>query len=170
MRPLAEATVRAGLVDEDTLAQFRRWGFIPKDLAADQGKSPQESLECIQAALDAEEQVRLQVTDLDLLRYYMEGDNQIRGQIVLVDVSTGQRGTKNVTFAKRASHGREQFILPWLSEGVTELLVNGDSYLRWAQDGVSHRVRFIDYEDLYFGDVRMFIVCTGVEDNGNSAE
>lgn len=170
MRPLAEATVRAGLIDDDTLAQFRRWGFVPKDLVPDKDKTPQESLEAIQAALETEEQVRLQVTDLDLLRHYMAVDNQLRGQIVLINPETEQRGTKTVTFAKRISHGRSQFVLPWLSEGVTDLLVNGKSYLRWTEEGKSNRVYLVDYEDLYFGDVRMFIVCTGVEDNGLSAE
>lgn len=172
MRPLAEAAIEAGLIDDETLAQFRRWGMVPKELAPKQ-MTPDEAIEAIQDALDAEEQVRLQTTDLDLLHEYMDPEKQTRGQLVLINSSTDQRGTKTVTFVIRSSRLREkkgevEYIIPWFSDSITEMLTNSKSYLRWNDGEKSRRVYMVEAEDLYFGDIKMFLVCTGMEDEDST--
>lgn len=172
MRPLAEAAIKAGLVDDDTLAQFKRWGMVPKDLQPG-AFEPQEAVEAIQDALDAEEQVRLQHTDLDLLRYYMEPSNQLKGQIVLINPDLDQRATRTTTFAIRVLHGREEYVLPWMSESIADMLTNGRSYLRWSATDLpngkaSRRTYLTNAQELYFGDVRAFLVCEGMEDDDDT--
>ena len=172
MRPLAEAAIKIGLVDDESLAQFKRWGMVPKDMTSGSVDDPQEAVGLIQDALETEEQVRLQYTDLDVLQYFMDKKNQIRGQLVLIDTETNQRGTKTVVFAIRQLQGRSQYIIKWMSDAVTELLTNGRSYLRWTSPdtGESCRARMLDYDDLYFGDTRMFLVCPGMEDDDDESE
>ena len=174
MRPLAEAAIKAGLIDDETLAQLHRWGMVPKDVVPKDDMDLEEIIESIKDALDSEAQVRLQTTDLDLLRLYVNPKNQLRGQLILV-ADSEQRGTKSVVFVSRTLRSKEQFILPWMSESITELLTNGKSYLRWnvvnpaspSGADISRRVRMVDYEDVYFGDIRMFLVCTGMEDENS---
>lgn len=168
MRPLAEAAIRAGLIDEETLAQFRRWGFVPRDLEPGE-LDREESVEAIMEALEAEEQVRLQHTDLDLLRYYMDENNQRKGQLVLINPDLDQRATKTVTFACRVRSGQDEYIVPYMSEGITEMLDNGRSYLRWSEAGpsgkmTSRRTYLTNPQDMYFGDMLLFLLCEGMED------
>lgn len=169
MRPLAKTAIEVGLVDDETLAQFRRWRLIPEDLGPIQNRSPDEVVESIQDALEDEGQTQLKTTDLDILRYYTDPENQVRGQLVLLDHQE-RRATKTIVFAIQKLVNSEQdesesYILPWISEEVTDLILNGHSYLRWKDDR-SHRVYMLDMEDLYIGDVKMFTVGKGMEYDG----
>lgn len=164
MRPLALAAIQAGLIDEDVIAQFKRWGMVPRTLDTTVREDPDLAIERIQFALEAEEQVRLQSTDLDILRYWMDKSNQQRGQIVIVDARVNTKATKTVLFALRRHGARTQFILPWISENITEILTNGHTYLRYDADGQNKKVFFTDVEEMYFGDTKAFLVCSGLED------
>lgn len=167
MRPLAKAAIEAGLIDEETLGAFKRWGFVPRDIQPGDC-TPEEAIESIQDALEDEGQVRLQATDLDVLRFYQDEDNQLKGQLVLIDRNTEGRTTKTVTFAIRSVQGRAQYIIPYITEAVADLLSNGDSYLRWNAAGKSHRIYVVEAEPLYFGETCMFLLCQAMEaeDNG----
>jgi len=162
MRPLAKAAIAAGLIDDETLNAFKRWGFVPRGTEAGTC-SPSEAIEAIQSALEDEGQVRLQATDLDVLRYYQDASNQMNGQLVLVDRSSGERMTKTVTFAIRSVQGRAEYIIPYISDPVTSLLSNGDSYLRWGKSGGSTRIYIVEAEPLFFGEDCMFLLCAPVE-------
>lgn len=178
MRPLAEATIRAGLIDESVLAQFRRWKVIPPDLEAEEGVPLEDAVERIQMALESEEQVRIQATDLDLLKHYMTPANQLRGQLVLINPEADEsRATKSVTFAMRevlpnpitATEHQYQYVIPWSGESIYDLMTNGRTYLRWSgPDGESQRVYFNEVDDLYFGDMQMFMVCKGEKDESST--
>lgn len=168
MRPLAEAAIEAGLIDEETLAQFRRWGMVSKDLAPREDVDVEDAVDSIQSALEAEEQVRLQTTDMDMLKFYMDKRNQRKGQLVLLNLDSGQKATKTIQFAFRPyleekASERDSFILPWLSDEVTAMMTNGKSYLRWKDETKNRRIYLVDSEDIFFGDVKMFVVCTGME-------
>ena len=174
MRPLAEAAIRAGLIDPESLAQFKRWGFVSKELEPVGEPDPEEIVEELQEALESEDQVRLQTTDLDLLKYYLTSSNQIRGQMVLIDPSTKHRATRTVVFAVRNLYGRDQYILPWTSDAVADLLTNSSSYLRWTppshmlmegDKGGSRRTYLIEHDEIYLGDVKSFLVCNGVDND-----
>jgi hypothetical protein len=164
MRPLALATIQAGLIDPDTIAQFKRWGVIPRELKTDIVEDVNLAVERIQFALEAEEQVRMQSTDLDILKYYMNKDNQRSGQLVVVDEATDAKASKTVVFAIRSRGSDIQYILPWMSESIVDILTNGKTYLRYSGDKSPAKVYFSDVEEMYFGNVKAFMVCTAASE------
>jgi hypothetical protein len=170
MRPIALAAIRAGLIDESTVAQFKRWGMIPRELDTSVLEDVDLAIERIQYALEDEEQVRLQSTDLDILQYYLDRRNQQKGQLVIVDTNTETKATKTVVFAVRSHIGRRQYIIPWVSESILEIITNGRTYLRYASDGKNVKVFFAEVAEMYFGEAKAFMVCDGImeESNGHS--
>jgi len=159
MRPLGKAAIRAGLIDEDTMKEMQRWRMIPTDLSEfEQVDSVEEAVQIIQDALEAEEQVRLQSTDLDVLRHYLEPKNQRRGRLVIVNHENDTRGSKNITFCITPSRG---YAIPWTAETVEEMMTNGATYLSYKEEGDEkpRRVYFTSVDELYFGDIKAFMVC-----------
>lgn len=169
MRPLGLAAIQAGLIDEDTIAQFKRWGMIPRDLDTSVREEPSLAVERIQFALEAEEQVRLQNTDLDILKFWLNKTNQMRGQLVVIDPDVDTKATKTVVFARRQLGARVQYIIPWISESIYDILTNGRTYLRYT-DGKNVKVYFTDVEEMYFGNMKAFMVCTGTIEDGNGSD
>lgn len=163
MRPLGIAAIRAGIIPEETLDEFQRWGVMPnpKEHELHPFDDIEQAVMEIQRALDSEEQVRIQTTDLDVLRWYLDKENQIKGRLVIVNELTGERATKTVTFA--IAPPADKYIIPWTSDSIVEILTNGQTYLSYKVDGVNHRVHFDEAEDLYFGDLKAFVVCMGRE-------
>lgn len=158
MRPLALAAVQAGLIDADIVAQFKRWGMLPRSLDASVVEDPTLAIERIQFALEAEEQVRLQSTDLDILKYYLDKENQRKGQLVIVDNEFGTKATKTITYALRTILSSNQYIIPWISDSIIDTITNGSTYLRCLPS--KSCVYFDSVDELYFGDVKAFMVCT----------
>jgi len=160
MRPLGKAAIRAGLIDDDALREMQRWRMVPQleDEDLEPVGSVEEAVQLIQDALEAEEQVRLQSTDLDVLRHYLEPKNQRRGRLVIVNHETDTRGSKNITFCITPSRG---YAIPWTSETVEELMTNGFTYLSYKEEGDEkpRRVYFTSVDELYFGDIKAFMVC-----------
>ena len=175
MRPLTLAVIQAGLVDPSVLNECKRWGMIPRDLDTTvQEKDAELAVQCIQDALEDERQVRLQHTDLDLLKFYLDKSNQRTGQLVLKDEEAGTKATKNIVFACRShfpaskqlspGHSAQEYIIPWISESITDILTNGATYLRYEKDGQHVHVRFFNVEEMFFGDTKAFLVCKGIEE------
>ena len=171
MRPIVFAAIRTGLIDPDVIAQFKKWGMIPRDANTAIIEEPDVALELIQEALDSREQVEVRDTDLDVLRYYLTRSNQRKGQIVLVDHTDKEgtnKSTKTVTFARRvlstnSSELRVEYIIPWTFESIEEILTNGQTYLRYTEDDKHMKVYLCSIRYLYFGDAKAFMVCEGQE-------
>ncbi len=163
MRPVGIAAIRAGIIPEEALDEFQRWGALPKP--DEHELHPFEDIEqaviAIQDALDSEEQVRLQTTDLDLLRWYLDKNNHIKGRLVVVNGLTGKRATKTITFA--IAPPAQKYVIPWSDESIEEVLTNGQTYLSYKKDDTNVRVYFDAAEDMYFGEVKVFVVCSGKE-------
>jgi hypothetical protein len=121
----------------------------------------EQAVEAIQQAIESEEHVRLQTTDLNLLRWFLDENNQRKGRLVLVNDRTGERATKTITFAVAPPAGK--FIIPWVAESITDMMTNGQTYLGYKDGGVNCRVYFEDVEEMYFGEVKAFMVCVGKE-------
>ncbi len=164
MRPVGVAAIRAGIIPEETLDEFRRWGMLPR--GGEHNLRPFESIEDavegIQQAIESEEQVRLQTTDLDALRWYLNEKNQKKGRLVLVDSDTEERATKTITFGVLPASGK--VIIPWIAESIVELMTNGLTYLSYKDsDGSVYRHYFEDVEEMYFGSVKAFMLCKSKE-------
>lgn len=155
MKPVAAAAVRAGLVDDDMLRELRRWGFVPSTDGLVPYTSVEEAVEGIRDALESEDQVALKRTDLDLLRRYLNKDEQVKGRLVIIDPDTDERASKAVVFCTLP--GR-RYVLPWLGTHSPDLLVNGESYISYKVNGASMRAYFSSFEELCIGEVKAFIV------------
>lgn len=168
MRPIAYAAIRSGLIDKDILLQCQRWGFVPRDLDIGIVEEPHVALDLIQEALENEDQVRLQNTDLDLLKFYLNTDNQYKGQLTIVDKDLGTRATKTIVYARREirvhSKAFTQYIIPWLSESIAETMTNGETFLKYKEGDKKMRVYFVDVHEMYFGDVKAFMICDALEE------
>lgn len=164
MRLLAIAAIRSGIIDESTINQFKRWGVVDRDLDTSIIEDPDDAIEGIQFALESEEQVRLQSTDLDLLKFYLDKNNQRKGQMVVHNADASKRAVRTVTYAVRARGKENQYIIPWVSDSIEDTLTNGKSYLRFVDGEKSTRVYFTNIEELYFGEVKAFMVCEGLEE------
>ena len=128
MRPLGLAAIRAGLVSQDSLDELSRWGLLPRDIDEPIVSSPEQAVILIQEALEAEDQVRLKKTDLDVLNVFLEEKNQKKGRLVIHDPDTGEKASKTVTFCLLPG---KRYLMPWQSDSSLDLLVNGSSYLSY---------------------------------------
>ena len=171
MKPLTLAVMRAGLIEPSVISECQRWGIIPRGVQVEVEENPDLAIEGIQQALDAEDQVRVQMTDLDLLHFYLDKKNQRTGSLTVITEpgNLAHKTTKTVVYATRifsrtlSKRPDRQYIIPWVSESIIDIMTNGLTYLR-TED--KKRVYFGDVTELYFGDAKAFMVCTGTEENG----
>lgn len=168
MRLIALAAIRAGIIDASVVSQMKRWGTIPRELDTSVVADTDAALEGIQYALEAEEQVRLQSTDLDILKEWLNVSNQRKGQLVIVDTVTGAKATKTVTFATRSRLQDVQYVIPWVSDSVVDTLTNGKTYLRYTSGDNNVKVFFSEIAELFFGEVKAFMLCTGIVEESNA--
>jgi len=156
MKPVVDAVVEAGLVPDEALDEMARWGIhitsVPNERIL---RSPQAVVEHIRAALESEDQVRVDQTDLDLLTRYLDKKHQRQGRLVLKD---GKRHTNvNISFCLTQLG---EYAIPWTDEETPDVLVNGETHLKWTDvDGTEYDVRFVDVRELFFGNKKAFAVC-----------
>lgn len=158
MRPLVTAILKTGLVSPEALAELQRWG-LPVDFTGEseveQVQDRDRVIAIIRDALESGDQVRLQDTDLDVLRRFLDPEYQREGRLTVRDDKT--RSTFKVIFC-RTPMG--EYVVPWKSEAVRDMIIDGEGVLRYEEDGKKHEVYLTDVRDLFFGDHRAFMVCT----------
>lgn len=162
MNPLAQATLKAGLVPADSLAELKRWRApidVPEVLP-----TPPETLEeaaaAISQALESEGFVMTRETDLGVFQQYL-ASQQVGTLCVHTDLNTA------AIFP--VSYGKTQlgeYIFPYRSEDIRDMMVNGQTYLSLlggspgAHPTNTTHIFFKDMRDVFYGSVRAFIVCT----------
>lgn len=158
---LKEEMVRSGIVDKDMVTELSIWGAPLSEIFEmdweDEPKSTEEALERIRQAIEDRDQVEIRATDLDVMRYYL--DNQEEGKLHLEDTVSGQKSNIKVFFAK-AKTG--EVIIPWRSETIEDLLINPGSYLRVGDC----KLYFGVVQELFFGKQKTFLLCTVAEVGG----
>jgi hypothetical protein len=162
MRPLGAAVIRSGLVDKDTLCEMQRWG-LPIDVSDDESKDAIDDLDVIanriQDALESAEQVRMQDTDLDIVRRWIDPENQLEGRLIVKDGD--QKSTSKVIFCWTVMG---EIAIPWKSDSIADFLTNDESHLvhTTKKDGkeVKKKYFFADVREFYIGDTKAFIVCS----------
>lgn len=156
MKPIAVAVVRAGLVDSDVLAEFKRWKLPVQLVEEDQVLSnPRQIVDLIQNALEGEEQVRINETDLDLLVRYLDPRHRKEGTLI-IKTEEGKSSFK-VTFCVTTMG---EYAIPWVSESISDLILREGSYLRFKNlEGENEKVTFMDVREVFFGDHKSFMVC-----------
>ena len=176
MKPLAVAVIRAGLVPESTIAEMHRWKlplhFITDEELEDLRKlqpleEPLSIVSAIQDALDSEEQVRLQDTDLDLITIWINPANQVDGKLILIDPDLNTKATAKCTFCRLPTG---EIAFPWQGEPLLDVLVNGSSYLQEAGPKKMVRHYFSDVREVFVGDTKAFVICSfSVEEGEHDA-
>lgn len=159
MSDLSKAVVLSGALDANMLKELTRWRLPGVVLPAEgQFNTPEEAVEAIEEAMTGQEQVEVRITDLDVLKCYLQSRKD--GKLRIVNDERGTSGTWPVVFGviKRAKY--VDYILPWNSDSIEALLTNGQSYL--LDD--KKKVYFSLVTELYFGDQKAFILCTPVKE------
>ena len=159
MRPVAVAVIRAGLVPEEVLAEFKRWKLPisvvveePKDVLQD----PKQIVNVIRDALESAEQVHVRDTDLDILQRFLDPQYQRMGKLIIKDGD--EKATAKVNFCLTPLG---EYTIPWRSDSIFDLMTNGETHLRYSDpDGTSHSVHFSDVREVFIGDRKAFMVCT----------
>ena len=159
MRPITVAVVRAGLVSEGALAELRRWG-LPVDVMpideADIVTDLPKIVEIIQAALESHDQVRMQDTDLDIVKRFLSPEWQREGKLNVV--ADGTSGSFKTLFCFTVMG---EVALPWRSEAVYDLMTNGETTFTWVDnEGKTRKEFFVDTRELFIGDRKAFMICT----------
>jgi hypothetical protein len=155
MHPIASAVLNTGLIDPALLDEMRRWGLhieLPEVSATP--KTLEEVSSRIQDALESEGYVLVRETDLTVLEQYTQ--TAARGLVHLVfddDDANPQDTTFPVSFGRTPLN---EYILPWTSATIADVLVNGMTHLI---DGQQH-VYFKEVRELFFGDTKAFMICT----------
>jgi hypothetical protein len=163
MKPLAKAIVETGLVDPSIIQEMKRWGAPIYDPGTEEEPVPgaktlataDDLVAHIREALESMEQVRIDETDLDLLHRYLDKKHQKEGKLLLR--SGGKRQSKLVSFCITPTG---EYALPWTDRDLEpSILYNGETHLKWSDNGVPVDVRFSDARDVFFGTQRAFVVC-----------
>lgn len=155
---LKEEMVLSGVVDSTMVSEFHSWGSPIEEALnlnfAQTPKSVEEALERIRIALESRDQVEIRSTDLDLMRYYFE--NQQEAKLHLEDPDSGQKSNVKVFFAWSKTG---EVIIPWRSEGIQGLMLNPESYL--LVEG--KKLFFGTAQELFFGEQKTFMLCSIAE-------
>jgi hypothetical protein len=157
MMTATHAVVTMGVIDRDSLAEFARWGYPLEDIPLERAPSAEKAAESLEEALRRERGELPRETDFDILERYLR--SEARGTLHVEDVEATEPAASTcaefeVTYA-RTRLG--EYIFAWRSEGIADLLTNGRTYLA---DGRA-RVFFSSVRELFFGDTKAFLVCTG---------
>lgn len=153
MSELAKVMALSGALDEGMLKEFSKWKLpivVPDD---DPYDSPEEAIEAIEEALTSAGQVEVRATDLDVLKQFLR--TQRNGKLHLV--TSKEKTTVQATFGVTAMG---EYIIPWRGDSIVDMLTNGESHLL---DG-KRKVFISDVQELYFGDTKVFILCTPIKE------
>jgi hypothetical protein len=154
-KPVTRAVIEAGLVEEATIDQLRRWGLLNTDAERKNIEDPQQVVNNIREALEGEEVVAMRATDLDLIRQYLS--NSKKGRLFVPADDDKKTASLTVEYAVTVMGS---YVIPWTSESIKELLLHDKTYLKTAE---GHKVRFAHINEVYYDDKKAFVVCAPLE-------
>lgn len=155
-RPVAQAVIDSGIIDDNALAQMKRWGFLldvepggPSEISAT------EVAQNILDAVESEEAVELRSTDLDIIKAYLSSRRKARLHVPSPDEEDKTVGIP-VDFCVTKMG---EVVIPWTSEAIHDLLLHENTYLKPVGE---ERIYFADVRELFYDDHKAFVVCTPV--------
>lgn len=149
MSELTRVMAQSGALDSGMLSEFAKWKLpieVPDD---DPLETAEDVVEAIEAAVESKEQVEIRATDLDVLRQYMR--TQTKGKLHIA--TEHEKGSFPITYGV-TKFG--DYIIPWQSESLADYLTNGESHLMAG----GAQVYFSAVQELFFGERKVFILCT----------
>lgn len=157
MHSLANIIVRSGIVSDEQMAEFKKWGMVTDEdevKALPSPKTAAQFVEQLDQALQDADMVMVRETDLESIRLFLT--QQKTGTLHLFDRDAGTKTSFPVAFAVNKLG---EYLVPWTSESITELLTNGESYLEHSVDELPKKVFFVNTHELFFGEQKAFVVC-----------
>jgi len=156
MSQLTEIILKAGILSPDVLREMRRWG-LPIDEALEAHEddltatpTPESLSRSIAEAVESEGYVITRETDLEAIPQYL---SSMKPGLLHVVMEDGESVEFEVQVGQSSAG---EWIMPWRSDSITDLLTNGETYLRVS--GV--RYFFGQARELFYGHSKAFIVCT----------
>jgi hypothetical protein len=160
MSSFTEVILKAGLITQQQLEELKafRVPSIPPDAEVAPPVSLQEAAQAIEQVLQSEGMVLVRETDLESVQQYIQHAEHGILHIDATDVKDPV-GTLNETDIQimYSLTTLKEYLIPWRSESLADLLINGASYLINAQ---GQQVHFRQVRELFFGEQKAFMVCT----------
>jgi hypothetical protein len=154
-RPIIDAVVEAGLVPDTALDELARWGVHITAQRKPELDNPQAVALHLMQALESDEQVRVDETDLDLLQRYLNPKHQLQGRLIIKEGKS--HTTAPISFCL-TSLG--EYAIPWTDDETPEVLANGESHLKWDSAEGKKDIYFSGVREVFFGSRKAFVVCT----------
>ncbi len=151
MSEMGDIIRQSGIVSDADLSEFKRWRTPGSEVdpSAESIDSAAELVGRIEQVLQSKGLILVQLTDLDVIPQYLR--SQKMGKLHLQE---GEIETDIDIVFGRATSG--DYILPWVSQLIEELLEEGQAHL--LEDG--RPVYFSSTRVLFFGETKAFVTCT----------
>lgn len=153
MTELAKVVALSGALDPEMLRELVRWRLpieVPEEAPF---TSPEEAVAAIEEAQQDRDLVQVRATELDAVQQF----NRTKQKAKLHLVAGGESGTYDILCGL---NDKDEYIIPWQSDSIVDILTNGESYLI---DG-RKKVYFADVVELYFGKKKAFVLCTPIRE------
>jgi hypothetical protein len=166
MKAIMTAVLKAGLLTPEMLKEFKRFSpVVDREAETGEPMGLEDAAALIEAAIQSEQYVLLRETDLEIVRQYAD---TARRSVLHVE-HDGEVSDIEVSYG-RTPIG--EFIIPWRSESIRDMLTNGQTYLvvaatevrAWLPDPYQAegqvRIFFKDVREVFFGEQKAFMVCS----------
>lgn len=156
MSELTRAVALSGALGPDQLQELMKWR-LPVELPEDQPyETAAEAVGAIEDALTSENQVEVRVTDLEVLRAFLSSKQEATMHVF--NEQTKQRGSWPIQIGHIQRLKLVEYIIPWRGDAIEDLLTNGETYV--VLRGSKQKIYFSRVQDCYFGEQKVFIICT----------
>lgn len=155
-RPATQVVIDAGLLNQDTIDQLKRWGLLAADGKPHESISDPEAIVAkFRAVLESDETVEIRYTDLDIIRQFLTSKQSGRLYVTSPDNSKAIAIPIEFCITKMG-----EYVIPWSSESICDMLTDDGTYLK---PHAMPKVKFCDVRELYFDGHKAFVVCTTIK-------
>ncbi len=155
MSQLTDIIIKSGIIPQNVLSEVKRWGLPagediqpPNELEPDM--SVQQLCNKIDEGVQSQGYILTRETDLEAVKQYLETMTPATLHLVMED----EKASNFTVHVGRNPVG--EFIIPWRSDNITDLLTDGQSYLKVDKE----KYYFSSARELFYGQNKAFIVCT----------
>lgn len=150
MNKLTNVILRSGIIPPESIREFQKWGMMVPDEIPAPPTTPEELITQIDQALQDEDLVVIRQTDLSAASLYLTS-----AKPAVLHLVNDVLGTQGDVVVHVARNEMKEYMLPWQSTSIEDLLINGKTYL--VVD--DKKVYFSSVRELFFGTTKAFLVC-----------
>lgn len=153
MSRISDLLLANGIIKPEQLAELQHWGYgtgaqqVPTDTPED---TAPKFLQRLDRLMDDDILMLIRETDLEALGRFLK--EQKKGELIFGEDYPAMDAYYGVLRTG-------EYLLPWLSEDVLELLTSPNACLKTVSGS---SVYFSNIRELFYGNVRAFMVCTPV--------